>query len=163
MKQKIRLKVQLINGIGDCYKKEKIIRTIDFSEGTFLPDVVENILESFDFVCDHAFGIYDDLNRPKEGYSIFSDMKGLGDPMGGKSIKKAKIDTVFNEKKKIMYMIFDFGDEWIFKISCVDILLCEENEQYPLLVSKQGEAPQQYPDYDDEENEEGESQKLLNV
>jgi len=45
---------------------------------------------------------------------------------------------------------FDYGDEWIFKISCDAILPQIDGEKYPLLVSSQGNPPEQYPDYDDE-------------
>ena len=150
MKQKIRLQAQLIEGMCEDYSKKKIIRTLDFADGSSLRLVAEFIIGSFDFDCDHAFGIYDDVRSPNEGYSLFADMDDEGDPMGGTSIEKAKVGRIFNEKNKIMYMIFDFGDEWIFKISCVDILPRKEKERYPLLVSKQGTAPDQYPDYDDE-------------
>jgi hypothetical protein len=36
MKQKIRLKVQLISGMGDDYRKEKIIRMFDFIDTSSL-------------------------------------------------------------------------------------------------------------------------------
>lgn len=153
MKQKIRLKAQLMGAMCDDYSKKKIIRTSDFAEGSSLQSAAEHIIESFGFECDHAFGIYDNIENPTEGYSIFADMPDGDDPMGGKSIKNAKVGRVFNEKNKVMVMIFDFGDEWIFKISCVDIMPIEDKERYPMIISKQGTAPDQYPDYEDEEDE----------
>jgi hypothetical protein len=167
MKQKIRLKVQLTSGFGLSYRKEKIIRTLDFMDTSSLKVLAENIIEQFGFDCDHAFGIYDDIDKPTEAYTIFADcdfqddFSDFDNRVKEKSITKARIGKIFSQKGKIMMMLFDYGDEWIFKISCMGILPRVDGEKYPMLVSSQGTAPEQYPNFDDDDDDEEEMMMLL--
>ncbi len=54
----------------------------------------------------------------------------------------------FQKGDKFKY-VFDFGDEWIFQIRVVKLL--EEETLEPIIFNIKGEAPPQYPKFEDEE------------
>ena len=58
--------------------------------------------------------------------------------------------------KKFLYL-FDYGDEWRFTVK-VDAVnpKADPNRNYPILVESVGDAPEQYPDWEEEEEKEGE-------
>lgn len=64
---------------------------------------------------------------------------------------RVRIDSVnLKPKQKFLYL-FDYGDEWHFEVE----FLKEESSEtafYPRIIDSRGEAPQQYPDYEEEEN-----------
>lgn len=117
--------------------------------------LAEEILHLFDFDMDHAFGFYDNLKnhyKSQEVYTLFADMDDMDDdPFNGKSVK-IKVNKVF-EKGKSMLFLFDYGDEWIFHIHCIDIKEAVPNVKYPVLIEAKGIAPAQYPDFEDEDEE----------
>ena len=52
------------------------------------------------------------------------------------------------EGQKFLYL-FDYGDSHEFDVKVVRIDTNAEKGEYPKLVAQQGEAPAQYPDYND--------------
>ncbi|NEQ87896.1 MAG: plasmid pRiA4b ORF-3 family protein [Moorea sp. SIO2I5] len=71
-----------------------------------------------------------------------------------KSVRKTKINQVFKKDKEMLFL-FDYGDEWLFHILCLDDEVAREpRKRYPKLIDQKGEAPEQYPDYDDEDYDE---------
>jgi hypothetical protein len=52
-----------------------------------------------------------------------------------------------------MLFLFDYGDEWRFKVGLIGLGRKEPNAVYPRVLKRVGEAPPQYPDL--EEDEEG--------
>jgi len=68
----------------------------------------EVILENFDFDFDHCFGFFDNLKNvydSNEGYELFKD---IGEETEFNSVKKTKIDKVFNFIGKKMCFMFDY-------------------------------------------------------
>ena len=55
------------------------------------------------------------------------------------------------EKSKFEYL-FDFGDEWLHEITLEKILDIFPKQKYPIISKKVGDSPDQYPDYDDDED-----------
>lgn len=47
--------------------------------------------------------------------------------------------------------MFDFGDEWWHSIELLSVREEEVVGKYPRIIESQGEAPPQYPPYDEEE------------
>ncbi|BET28960.1 plasmid pRiA4b ORF-3 family protein [Wolbachia endosymbiont of Carposina sasakii] len=66
-----------------------------------------------------------------------------------KSVKNSYIYKVFEPDKKMIFL-FDYGDNWEFLVECCGIIEAEAGTRYPKVTKKQGEAPPQYPDYEDE-------------
>jgi len=109
------------------------------------------ILDSFNFDFDHAFGFYDsmkDIYRSVEAYELFTDM---GESSGFPGVKKTKIQDVYELKKKMLFF-FDYGDSWRFITQCTAIKKTAKKEKAKVIKSA-GEAPEQYPDWDDDYDE----------
>lgn len=59
------------------------------------------------------------------------------------------------EKGKEFLYLFDYGDEWRFKVKVSKINdNASEAESYPRIVESKGTPPKQYPDWDDFDEEE---------
>lgn len=143
MKARIRedLKTYVISvslGKG-CYRHIKI------SGKATLEDLHSFILEAFEFDDDHAHVFFLN-NKAWSGNGIYS--RYIEDE------RNFSCDyTLFgslSEKQKFLY-IFDFGDEWRF--SCNVLHVTDEKCDEPKIVRSVGEAPEQYPDYDDEDED----------
>jgi hypothetical protein len=68
-------------------------------------------------------------------------------------------ELALKPRQEFMYL-FDYGDEWRFKVrvSAIDEN-ADPDAAYPRLVESVGEAPPQYPEWDDEEEWEEESEE----
>ena len=55
------------------------------------------------------------------------------------------------EKQNFLY-IFDYGDEWRFNIEVYEMKNEGNEECSPTIIESKGERPQQYPDYDEDED-----------
>ena len=130
-------------------------RTIDIKGSSSLAKLAEAIIDAYDFDFDHAFGFYDNLNNPyksNESYTLFADMDDTDPSEDGKSVKKTKLSSAF-EAGKTLAFLFDYGDDWLFNVNCSSIGKADPDIKYPLVIASKGKAPEQYPDYDDDEDE----------
>jgi hypothetical protein len=50
-----------------------------------------------------------------------------------------------------MLFLFDYGDEWRFKVEVIGVSEKVPSGRYPKVVAAVGDAPIQYPDDDEEE------------
>lgn len=67
---------------------------------------------------------------------------------GYRTTKKHKLDQIgLHQGMKFKY-IFDFGDEWTFQCKVLQVL--EEDTDAPVVIRSKGDAPEQYPDWEDE-------------
>ena len=132
---------------------QQVHRSIEITGDSSLYKLAEVILESIDFEMDHAFGFYNNYKNIYESteiYELFKDMPD-GEPCpGAKGVKKQIVCDTFEPKKKMAFL-FDYGDDWIFLVECKQITEPLPKTKYPRVIEKVGEAPEQYPDYDDEE------------
>ena len=53
------------------------------------------------------------------------------------------------DKAKLLFM-FDYGYEWLFKTERLSAGPKQPKVKYPRVVKSEGEAPEQYPDMEDE-------------
>jgi len=105
------------------------------------------ILDSFDFDFDHAFGFYNNIKNWTK-----SDIKYELNPDGdAKSVKRTRVEKVFNRMKKKMLFLYDYGDEWHFIVKLVGRESPKKGIKYPVVVESVGEAPDQYGYWEDEE------------
>lgn len=61
------------------------------------------------------------------------------------------LSQLLSENQKFLY-IFDFGDEWRF--SCHVLRITDEKCDKPEIIKSVGEAPEQYLDFDEYEDDE---------
>ena len=129
----------------------KLYRDIEIASASKLYDLAEAIVEAFDFDFDHAFGFYSKLtghiyDSPIQ-YELFAD---IGEESKAGSVKRTRIIEAFPEVGSKMTFLFDYGDEWQFRMETIDRSKKERGVKYPRLVKTLGEAPEQYPQPDDE-------------
>ncbi len=132
--------------------KPKLYRDIEIDSGKSLYDLAEGIVEAFDFDLDHAFGFYSKLtshyfDSPSK-YELFADLEG-GESDAG-SVKRTKVAQAFPDVGSKMLFLFDYGDEWRFKVEVIGLGEKVPKARYPKVVKSVGTAPPQYPDPDEE-------------
>jgi hypothetical protein len=49
-----------------------------------------------------------------------------------------------------MSFLFDYGDEWLFQVEVIGRSHREPGIKYPRVLTSVGEAPEQYPDPEEE-------------
>jgi hypothetical protein len=65
-----------------------------------------------------------------------------------------RLDRLGLEAGQRIAYLFDFGDEWRVKLTLREIRPAADGEPLPRVLASRGEAPPQYPDYEDEEGAE---------
>jgi hypothetical protein len=135
-----------------------IYRDIEIEATKSLYRLAEAITAAFGFDFDHAFGFYSGLTdramyRQSPKYELFADI-GEADE-GVLSVKKAKVGEAYPAVGQKLMFLFDYGDEWRFRTTLVKNGEKVAKLRYPRVVAAKGEAPEQYPE--PEEDEEGQA------
>jgi hypothetical protein len=136
--------------------KLSVYRDIEIEPSKSLYRLAEAIVSAFDFDFDHAFGFYSGLKpatlmRALPRYELFADMGDARSGVG--SVKKTRIAQAFPEIGHTMMFLFDYGDGWHFRVSLKAVGTKLAKVRYPRVVATRGDAPQQYPDPDDIDEE----------
>ena len=134
----------------------RLYRDIEIDSGKSLYDLAEAIVSAFDFSFDHAFGFYDKLTgnytQSPLRYELFADMDGgMSD---ARSVKRTSVAQAFKGVGSKMLFLFDYGDEWHFKVEVIGLGKKKPKAQYPKVVASVGKAPPQYPDPDEDDVDE---------
>ncbi|PKL72156.1 hypothetical protein CVV26_02700 [Candidatus Kuenenbacteria bacterium HGW-Kuenenbacteria-1] len=135
-------------------KGEAPWREIAILENDNLYNFAKVIINSFGFMFDHCFGFYSNLEErkmydSKEIYELFTDLKDEEHTPKAKGVKKEKISEAFKEKGKKMLFYFDYGDSWNFFVELKDIKETDIKKSYPILLSRHGKKPEQYPSFEE--------------
>jgi hypothetical protein len=128
----------------------KVYRDFEILSAKNLYDLAGAIVQFFEFDFDHAFGFYSKLtgrisDSPVK-YELFADM-GEGN---ARSVKRALIVDAFPEVGTKMTFLYDYGDNWQFRIEVIGRNRKTAGVRYPRLLKAIGTAPEQYPDSNDE-------------
>ena len=128
----------------------KLYREIEIAGSKTLCDLAEAIVAAYGFDFDHAFGFFSNLTRniyaSPVKYELFADM---GEP-GSRSVKRTKIAGAFPSVGAQMTFLFDYGDDWQFRTVLVGKNKKQAGIRYPRIVKTVGDAPEQYPEVDEE-------------
>jgi hypothetical protein len=132
--------------------RPKLYRDIEIDSGKSLDDLAEGIVGAFDFDLDHAFGFYSKLtghyyDSPIK-YELFADLEG--GESDAKSVRRTKIAQAFPDIGSKMLFLFDYGDQWQFKVEVIGLGEKVPKARYPRVIKSMGTAPPQYPDPDEE-------------
>jgi hypothetical protein len=134
---------------------KSVCRDIEIEASKSLYRLAEAIVGAFGFDFDHAFGFYSGLTpakmRQQPCYELFADM-GDADP-GVLGVKKTKVVQAFPAVGHTMVLLFDYGDEWRFRVRLTGTAGKAAKTRYPRIVASSGDAPPQYPDPDDEDED----------
>jgi hypothetical protein len=128
-----------------------VYRDIEIAGSASLYKLAEAINRAYGFLFDHAFGFYSKpggswYDSPIK-YELFADM---GEPTeGAKSVKGTSVEEAYPEDKAKLLFLFDYGDEWRFRTERLKSGPRLPRTRYPRVARSLGEAPEQYPDYDD--------------
>ena len=136
--------------------RPSVHRDLEIDSGQSLAKLAEAIVRAFDFEFDHAFGFYPDTKgravmRGRPAYELFADM---GEANGTQSVRKTRIGDAFREVGQAMVFLFDYGDEWLFRVELTAMGRKVAKGRYPRVLATAGPFPVQYPDPDDDEEEE---------
>lgn len=105
------------------------------------------ILRAFEFDDDHMHAFFMDHKRWSDCDCYVSAKSEPSDRLTKRySLQKAGL----RKGKKFLYL-FDFGDEWV--VQCKVLRELDEQTDIPCVIRSVGEAPAQYPDYDDDWDE----------
>ena len=130
----------------------KVYRDIEIDSRKSLYDLAAAIVRAFGFDFDHAFGFYGSLGHryhdAEERYELFADL-GQADE-GVRGVRRTKLSAAFPAPGKKMLFLFDYGDEWRFKVELIG-LGRKEKAVYPRVLKRVGEAPAQYPGLEEDE------------
>jgi hypothetical protein len=127
----------------------KVYREFETLSAKNLYDLAGAIVRMFGFDFDHAFGFYSKLTgnvfRSPVKYELFADM--------GESEAQCQANPNrrgLPDGRRQNDFLFDYGDNWQFQIEAIGQNRREPGHKYPRLLKTIGEAPEQYPDPDDE-------------
>ncbi len=122
-----------------CYRHLKI------SGRETLEELSDSILWAFDFDNDHLHAFF--MNNKIWDTSACYSSPYAED--GCPSTAKHTIQSVGLQVGQKFLYLFDFGDEWCFECKVLKIL--DEDAKETELIRVKGKAPEQYPEYDEEE------------
>ena len=108
------------------------------------------ILNAFDFDDDHAHAFFMDDRYWSGVRAYYADCVDEAE----KYSSDVTLRQLQLEKGDKFKFLFDFGDQWRFQ--CKVLRELEENTDIPGVVRAVGEAPEQYPDWEDEYEEDDE-------
>ena len=127
----------------------KLYRDIEIPSSKKLYDLASAIVAAFGFDFDHAFGFYSLLKgnilRSPVKYELFADMPDMKDESDAGSVERTPISDVFRQIGHKMTFLFDYGDNWEFRVELIGQNAKERGAKYPRVVKKVGAAPEQYP------------------
>lgn len=121
-------------------------RHIRISGNSTLFELHYTILEAFDFDDDHAHAFFMDnaLWSDRDSYYV----RGMESP--DRTTDAYTLNQAGLCKGKKFKYLFDFGDEWVFQCKVLQVL--EEDTTQAKIVKRKGKAPEQYPDWEEDED-----------
>ncbi len=139
-------------GDEHCTQDKRIIRKIQIASTKTLYNFAKVITQAFDFEFDHCFGFYDTLKDRKNSKKMFELFVDIGEESRpqAKGVKKTKISQAFKDIGEKMIFLFDYGDGWQFNVELLEKRNAQKMDLKPKVLESVGEAPLQYPPYEDE-------------
>jgi hypothetical protein len=130
-------------------------REIEVAANQTLADLGNAIPPAFEFDDPHLWSFFlsgKAWDRATE-YALHSEPDLLGGPRpraaGRVAIREVPFPGVAGKKEFLF--LFDYGDEWHFGVKLVRLSeQAEPGARYPRVVARQGQAPPQYPDPEDD-------------
>jgi hypothetical protein len=72
-------------------------------------------------------------------------------------VERTRATEAFPSIGSKMLMLFDYGDEWLFLIELIDRKPREAKVRLARVLASVGKAPEQYPSFEDDEDDEEEA------
>jgi hypothetical protein len=150
-KRLMPLPTDLISGL---YRLKVVLdkethRIIEIGGNHTFDDLHLMIQHIFGLDNDHLYTFFMDGRRWSQSADRYASPHCL-DEVPATAIKIGQVGLF--EGKNFLYL-FDFGDEWEFKIWVEAISPDADEPENPILISAVGDNPEQYPDYEEEEED----------
>jgi hypothetical protein len=129
-------------------------RTIAVRSDQTLVDLHRALQRAFRWDDDHLYAFWLDGKFWSRDSTEYTHPFALeSDPFAGAERKSAerRLDRLRLTKGRRIAYLFDFGDEWRVRLT-LRAISADDGGDYPRLVDAVGDAPAQYPDYEDEED-----------
>ena len=141
----ITLKITLLRGM---YCEGDWSANIELDESSTLVDLHDAIQAAVDFDNDHLLCFFLSRTERSRSREYFDDENGL---LFSKTLK----DMFPLPPKQSLFYLFDWGAEWLFKISPTRKRPHERAKgmTYPRMESESGTKPVQYPALDEDDEE----------
>lgn len=120
------------------------LRTIAIPASMTLDGLHELIQQAFGFGNDHLYGFYMNPRNPHNGEQYYDPRLTDGWADGYPAAETSLASLNLYEGQQLLY-IFDFGDQWVFRLTVVRHLP-DERTTKASVVKKVGKAPKQYGD-----------------
>lgn len=141
---------------------KRIYRNIEILENQTLNVLHECIFDAFDRYDEHLYSFFLPQKATKSIRVIYDSPEythpmNIDEDFGFKkryNAAKTKINKLDLKEKQKLYYLFDFGDDWWHELTVLKIQSFNGSIDYPSITKKVGESPEQYPDYEDYEEDE---------
>lgn len=157
MAQTIIFQVYYLGHCG-CGNK-KITKKIELKDTDTLDDLHRAIIfKAFKWDEAHMYSFFMD-NKPysknrKMEYSCNPEPDMFSDEVPNST--NTKLSDLNLKKNQKFLFVFDFGDDHHFGINVEGFSEVETGKKYPAILEEKGKAPEQYSDYDEDEEDEEE-------
>ena len=151
-------RVRILGGYYAPTRGTAIWREIDVAANQTLADLGNAIPLAFDFDDPHLWSFFlsgKAWDRATE-YAFHSERNLLGGarPRAAGRVPIREVPFPGTTGKEEFLFLFDYGDEWHFGVKLRRLTeQVEPGAPYPRVVARQGEAPPQYPEPEDDEDE----------
>ncbi len=144
---------------------KRTYRTIEIIENQSLADLHESIFYAYDRDDEHLYSFFLTGIAMKSTRRIYDfpeithpgNLEDFGFSRGEKhNAQKTKIRDLNLCEKDKFYYLFDFGDDWWHELTVMKIEEAsglKDVKGYPRIIKSVGASPEQYPDYDEDDDE----------
>jgi hypothetical protein len=122
-------------------------RRIEMSAKHTLLDLHHAIQDAFDFDDDHLYSFFMD-GKPWSHERFTSPYEDEGPYVDEACVGELGLSV----GQKFLYL-FDYGDQWEFQVEVEDVRQEGKKPRRPKIVEERGKAPEQYPMYDEDDEE----------
>ena len=139
----------------ECYRlrvtlDKGIWRDIEILDSQTLDDLHSAIQAAYNWANDHLYAFYMS-GKPYDSLTeIMCDWNEDAEPPTTGQVRLWELKLRL--RQRFLY-VFDFGDDWQHDIRVLKRLSPVKGVRYPRVVAEHGDAPPQYPDWDEEDEE----------
>src|SRR3712207_5222830 len=129
--------------------RPELYRDIEIGSTDSLYGLALAITRAFEFDFEHAFGFFNRLTgrvfASPIRYELLPDAAMEG---ASRDVHEAPVARAFPRLGSKMLFVYDYGDEWRFRVELIGRGETAASVAYPRVVARLGKAPEQYPGTD---------------
>ena len=128
-------------------KLSPLYRNISILSTNSLSTFAKTIVKSVGFYFDHSYGFYNnflDIYNSKKIFELFTDIPDVDHTPGALGVEHVRIEKAFKKVGDTMLFLFDYGDNWQFIVTVMEISKPKRDAKYPKVTYGVGENPKQY-------------------